>query len=124
MNLSLKNTNQGLLCFSYNLVTVYWGIQKGHSFLDIKKQGKQEESFIYESKAEMSFIKTVTVKNLATYVTTTLSLHFINFSTFTLSEFMHWKRDITHNNSLLIPKESSCVFKKNIKQLFPDEGSL
>lgn len=65
------------------------GIQRGHRFLDIKKQGKQEESFIYESKAEMSFIKTVTVKNLATYVTTTLSLHFINFSAFTLSEFMH-----------------------------------
>lgn len=60
----------------------------------------------------------------AAYIKTTLSLQFINFSAFTLSEFIYWKKDITHNNSLLILKEASCVFKKDIKQLFPDEGSL
>lgn len=63
-------------------------------------------------------------KTLAAYVKTTLNLHFINFSAFALSEFIYWKKDITHNNSLLIVKEASCIFKKNIKQLFPDEGSL
>lgn len=68
----------------------------------------------------MHLNKTAFVKNLTAYVTI-LSLHFINFSRYTLSEFMPWKKDIIHNNSLLILKESSCVFQKNIKQLLSNE---
>lgn len=104
----------------------------GHTFLksrscsDIKNKAtkKPKVKFMraigrYPS-SKLSVFQNITLA----YVKTTLNLHFIKFSAFALSEFIYWKKDITHNNSLLILKEASCVFKKYIKQLFPDEGSL
>lgn len=94
--------------------------------LSHKIRQPKNKNLIHENQRELHFIKpdkSLKKKILATYVKTTLSLHFINLSEFPLSEFIHRKKGITHNNSLLILKEASCVCK-NIKQLFGDEGSL